>query len=170
MQKMFLRHPNVKEMADTLEKYSGYIFKSRVHLLAGKPQKNQRKNFIPTGTCLPFALRVFLTAEGVILPCEHISRIFEIGHVKNEKITIDPDAIALKYNQYYSKIRPLCEQCYLENNCQECVFNTKIETNRPECEFFTDEANFIRRLSKNISLVEKDYPFYLRLLKEAFHE
>jgi hypothetical protein len=52
----------------------------------------------------------------------------------------------------------------------ECMFNTKIETDHPECEFFTDEKHFSQRLSKQLSLIERDYPFYLKVLKETFDE
>jgi len=169
MRNMLLHHPRVKEIADTLEKYSGNVFRDYGQLILRQKRNIKRKNSIPTGTCLPFALRIFLTTNGIILPCEHISRIFDLGQVRQDGINIDPDYIALKYNQYYSKIKPLCEQCYLDDKCMECLFNTKIETENPECEFFTDEAHFVYRLSKNLSLIEKDYPLYLRILKEAFH-
>jgi len=170
MRNMLLRHPQAKEIADTLEKYSGNVFKNHSQLILRKNRKTRNKNVIPTGTCLPFSLRIFLTANGIILPCEHISRIFDIGQVNHDGVLIDPDSIALRYNNYYSKIKTLCKQCYMDDNCMECMFNTKIETENPECEFFTDEAHFIQRLSKNLSLIEKDNKLYLKIINEAFYD
>jgi len=170
MKNLLLRHPMVKEIADTLEKYSGNVLKDHSQLIFRKKRNMKRKNSIPTGTCLPFSLRIFITANGIILPCEHISRIFDIGQVSQDGIQIDSDSIALKYNNYYSKIKSLCKQCYMDDNCMECMFNTKIETGSPECEFFTDEAHFVQRLANNLSLIEKDHQLYLRIIKEAFYD
>jgi len=170
MRRMMFHHPRVKEIADTLEKYSGYVFTTHGQLILLRKRNVSKKNIIPTGTCLPFSLRILLTADGIILPCEHISRIFEIGRLDRDGVRIDYDSIALMYNRYYSKIRPLCEQCYMEDHCLECMFNTKIETESPECDFFTDEAHFTHRLSKNLSLIEKAPPLYLQIIKEAFHD
>jgi uncharacterized protein len=163
-------HPAIKELTDSLEKYSGYVYKDHGRLTLRGKDHSKRKNFIPTGTCIPFSLRIFITTNGLILPCEHISRIFEIGSVGDNGPVIDAETIASTFNHYYSKIRPLCEQCFLDDGCMECMFNTKIETDHPECEFFTDEKHFSNRLSKQLSLIEKDYSFYLRILNETFDE
>jgi uncharacterized protein len=168
--KLFLHHPNVKELADTIEYYSGFIFKTPNHLMVGKKARSGKQKFMPTATCLPFSLRTFIAADGSILPCEHISRIFEIGTLKSQEVRINPENIAEMYNQYYKKIKPLCDQCYLSDHCKECVFNTNIETDHPECEFFTNENHFSKILSKNLSIIETDYSFYLRILNEAYHE
>ena len=170
LKSMMHHHPAIKELTDSLEKYSGYIYKDYGRLIHRGKEKSRKKNHIPTGTCLPFSLRIFITTNGLILPCEHISRIFEIGRLGSTGIEVDPEEIAKTFNQYYSKIRTLCEQCFLDDGCMECMFNTKIETDHPECEFFTDENHFSRRLSKQLSLIEKDYPFYLRVLNETFDE
>lgn len=159
-----------KEIAEILENYSGYVFNDYGQLILRNTKTMKRKNIIPTGTCVPFSLRIFLTTNGIVLPCEFICRIFEIGRVSHDAISIDTDSIAAMYNRFYSKIKSLCEQCFLDDNCMECLFNTRIETDYPECEFFTDEAHFVQRLSKNLSLIEKHYPLYLRTLKEVFHD
>jgi len=170
IRRLMLYHPRVKEAADILERYSGYVFGNHGKLILTKKRNPYKKHIIPTGTCLPFSLRILLTANGIVLPCEHISRIFEIGRVDKDRVCIDPDSIALMYNRCYSKIRPLCEQCYMEDHCLECMFNTRIETESPVCDFFTDEAHFTQRLSKNLSLIEKDHSLFLRIIKEAFHD
>jgi len=165
---LFLDHPIVKDLVDVVEKYSGFVFRNTQGMISGKTKKTEKKRFIPTATCMPFSLRVFLSADGSILPCEHISRIFEIGRMNQKEIVIDPVAIADLYNQYFQKIKPLCEKCYLSDHCKECIFNTGIETANPQCDFFTDRNRFTEYLSRSMSLVEQDYPFYLRIYNEAF--
>ena len=170
MHEMFLRHPVVREIADTLEKYSGFVYRSPRQLLARGSHRFDAKSYLPSATCLPFSIRVFLAADGSILPCEHISRIFEIGQIKNHEVIIDPDAIAMDFNHYFEKIRPLCERCYRADNCKECVFNTRIETGDPFCEYFLDETSFARYFSQQFSTIELDYPLYLRIIDDAFRE
>ncbi|MCK9422547.1 MAG: radical SAM peptide maturase [Bacteroidales bacterium] len=170
MHDLFLRHPGVKDIADTVEKYSGFVFKNPFRLLTRNNQRYDSKAFLPSATCLPFSIRVFLAADGTILPCEHINRIFEIGQLKNHEIMIDPEAIAKDFNRYFDKIRPLCDCCYLGDNCKECMFNTRIETGVPSCDFFMDESRFAFYLSYQFSRIEQDYSLYLRILNEAFHE
>ncbi|MCK9219397.1 MAG: radical SAM peptide maturase [Bacteroidales bacterium] len=169
-QSIFLHHPTVTDLADTIEKYSGFVFKNPYRVLTPTTRHVGSKEFIPTATCMPFSMRVFLTADGSILPCEHISRIFEIGTLENNEIRIDPDAVARDYNDYFDKIRPLCDRCYLADNCKECIFNTRIETETPACDYFLDASRFGRYLSHHLSILEKDYPLYQRILKEAYHE
>jgi len=166
---LFMDHPRVRSVADMVEKYSGYFFKNASQFTALKPGRPSKKKFIPTATCLPFALRVFFSADGSILPCEHIPRIFELGKFAGDNIQIDCDQISREFNERYEKIRSLCEKCFIHDNCKECIFNTRIETDQPECEYFTDEAKFIRQHAYHISQIESDFPLYLKILKEGLH-
>lgn len=170
MKEMFLNHPGIKEVADVIEKYSGFVFKNYYQVLTSKTKGSQNKQFIPTATCMPFSMRVFLSADGSILPCEHISRVFEIGKFDSDHILITPETISEMYNSYFDKIKNLCSRCLLADHCKECIFNTKIETDKPVCEFFTDEPQFARNMSATLSLIEQDYPLYQRIIREAFHE
>lgn len=170
MQAMSLNHPGVKEIADVVEKYSGFVFKNYYHVISSKSNGKANKQFVPTATCMPFSMRVFLTADGSILPCEHISRVFEIGKFDDNNIIITPEEIADMYNGFFDKIKTLCRNCLIADHCKECVFNTRVDTDYPECEFFTDEKKFSRELSRTFGLIEQDYPFFQRIVKEAFHE
>lgn len=166
---LFTDHPRVKSMADFVEKYSGYYHTDARHLISAVPEKKGRKKYIPTATCLPFSLRVFLSVDGTILPCEHIPRIFDLGKFEPENIYIDSNKISQDFNIRYEKIRPLCEKCYIHDHCKECIFNTRIETDHPECDFFTDEKKFIGMLSLNLDQIESTYTRYLRILKEGLN-
>ena len=55
-------------VARYLQMHSPYFYLSYNELLYGK---NSRKS-VPTGTCLPFGKKVFITVSGKILPCEHM--------------------------------------------------------------------------------------------------
>jgi len=167
---LFTKHPNVKELANTIEKYTGIVFKNHFQIISRVNGNEGTKEFVPTATCLPFSLRVFQTADGTLLPCEHISRNFVLGCLKNDKIEINDDTIAGLFNQCFDKIRSLCNRCFLADNCKECMFNTNMESEQPECEYFSDESKFKALLVKNFSVISDDFSIYTRLLEEAFDE
>ncbi len=166
---LFMEHPTVKELANTLEKYTGIIFKNHFQIMSRINGNEVSRAFVPTATCLPFSLRVYLTADGSVLPCEHISRDFKLGNLHNREVHLDSRSIADLFNRNFDKIRSLCERCYLADNCKECVFNTRTDLENPVCDFFMDEQHFRELLEKMFNLVENDYTLYSKLLKEAFH-
>jgi uncharacterized protein len=109
-----------------------------------------------------------MSADGGIYPCEHISRIFEIGSIRGSGIDLDNNRISQTYNAYFKKIRKLCSKCYLSEDCKECIFNTGIETDRPKCEFFSDKKKFASHLAGIFDYFEKDNLLFARIRDEAF--
>ena len=92
-----------------VEVYSGMVFKSHYKMLAPRDKNQYKKKYIPTATCAPFSMRTFITTEGTILPCEHISRLFEIGKVDDDAIRINPVEIAKMYNDHFEKIKKVLQ-------------------------------------------------------------
>jgi len=170
IRELMLNHPAMKDLSNIIEKYSGYIFKNHFEIMTTKSGNGGTKEFVPTATCSPFSLRVFLTADGCIVPCEHISRVFEMGQLKNNEIRIQNETVADMFNRCFDKIRPICNQCFLADNCKECVFNTGVETENPVCEYFMDVKKFPLYLAKNFNLIEENFSLYRHLINEAFHE
>ena len=170
MKKMETNHPKVKEMAKMVEHYSGFAYTDLLEMISPKSSKQSSKKVIPTATCLPFSMRAYFTAHGTILPCEHISTIHEIGKYSSSKLDLNPKEIANLYNKYYDKITRFCKSCYFADNCQDCIFNTGIEKEKPACEFYTGEKGFRNYLKENYTYIEEDYPFYLKTFEKTFHE
>lgn len=168
MKSFMLRHPRVKDLSDIAERYSGLVFKNHYYMIFPDKKRKKVKKYVPTATCSPMSMRAFMTTDGTILPCEHISRVFELGKAVNGTPQMDMNAIAGMYNGYFEKIKKFCTKCYLAENCKECVFNTNIETGKPVCEFFMSEKKFTEYLSKHYSIIENDYKFFLRIAKDAF--
>lgn len=97
---MFLKSATYQTLTNFLHQYSGFVFRSYVDLQYGKPKKT-----IPTGTCIPFGKRMFVTVTGKILPCERIGQQFALGKVTADSgVELDLEAIADKYNTYYAKM------------------------------------------------------------------
>ncbi|MCX6283436.1 MAG: radical SAM peptide maturase [Bacteroidetes bacterium] len=157
---LFTKHPFVSETAEVFERFGNFVFRRPAQLLNPK--------YLPTATCSPFDLRIYMSADGGIYPCEHISRIFELGTVRGSKVEINPDKITGTYNTYFQKIKKLCKQCYLADNCKECIFNTAVETGIPSCEFFMNKQKFTSHITRIFNYLEQDQQLFARIRDEAF--
>lgn len=111
---------------------------------------------IPTGTCLPFGKKTFITVKGKILPCERIGHNFQLGVINNEKTNIDFHKITNMYNNLYKLVYDKnCSKCYLFSRCSLCMFH--IENNR--CNSFCNKKGFNEYLKQKIDFFElhRDY-------------
>ena len=124
-----------------LHQYSGNYYRDYTDLLF---DKNNLK-YIPTGTCLPFTKKMFVTVNGKILPCERIGHQFGLGQVLENEIELDPVKIARKYNEYYSRIEKQCSRCKNRPSCIQCLFNLKDVESRPICYGYMDETPDVYR-------------------------
>jgi len=165
---LFIKHPLVSETAELIERFGNFVFRRPKQLLTPLKKLKDRRKYLPTATCSPFEIRMYLSADGGIYPCEHISRIFELGTVRNSKVEIDSQKITETYNNYFQKVKKLCRQCYLSDNCKECIFNTGIEKGTPVCEFFMNKKKFASHLSETFNYLEKNQLLFARIRDEAF--
>ncbi len=165
---LFTKHPLVAETAEVFERFGNFVFRRPGQLLNPLKKTRDKKKYLPTATCSPFDLRIYMSADGGIYPCEHISRIFELGSVKDSEVDINPDKITGTYNTYFQKLKKLCKQCYLADNCKECIFNTAVETGKPSCEFFMNKQKFTSHLTQIFDNLEQDQQLFARIRDEAF--
>ncbi|MCX6287365.1 MAG: radical SAM peptide maturase [Bacteroidetes bacterium] len=165
---LFTKHPMVSETAEVFERFGSFVFRKPRQLLNPQKESRDNKKYLPTATCSPFDLRIYMSADGGIYPCEHISRIFELGAVRGLKVEINPDKITGTYNTYFNKIKKLCKQCYLSDNCKECIFNTAVETGIPRCEFFMNKQRFSSHITQIFNYLEEDQQLFARIRDEAF--
>lgn len=163
---MFVNLPNIRSILIFLHKYSGYAFNSYNDLIFYN--KNQSRT--PTGTCLPFSKKVFVTVNGKILPCERIGQQYALGYANKDYINLDFERIAKKYNRYFDKMRKQCNLCYNSDICQQCIFNLKIEDENPKCNGFMGYEDFSKYLSSNISYLEKNPEVYAKIMNEVVIE
>lgn len=128
-QDMFIKSENYRSVTTFLHQHSGFVYRDYIDLLFGRPKK-----IIPTGTCVPFERRMFITVNGKILPCERIGQQFSLGKVNEKSVELDIEMIADMYNAYYAKIDKLCSKCYTADSCIQCIFNLPdFESDCPVC-------------------------------------
>jgi uncharacterized protein len=161
---MFIKLPNSQGVMIFLHQYNDFCYNDYNALLYSTPAQIR----IPTGTCLPFTKKIFVTVNGKILPCERISQQYDLGYVTADRVELDFDRIAEKYNGYFDKMRKVCHVCHESDNCKQCIF--KIDTinhKHPSCNLLSKEKDKTKYVSTIISQIEAQPEIYSRILKEV---
>lgn len=134
----------IKEYYDFLKNFSERIKPNYADFFHG-----DEENFIPTGTCIPFSRRIFLTADGKILPCEKIDHKYYLGEVTYNGVNIDFEEISAKLNKVLANIKKSCYKCSNLWHCEECIFSFDKDTEKLSCSKFNTKSN-IRKYYKII--------------------
>ncbi|MCL2651545.1 MAG: radical SAM peptide maturase [Candidatus Azobacteroides sp.] len=165
-QDMFIKSGTYQSVTTYLHQHSGFVYRDYAHLLFGNPRKT-----IPTGTCIPFGRRMFITVNGKIMPCERIGQQFPLGKVSEKGVELDLEAIAAKYNAYYAKIDQLCSNCYSANSCIQCIFNLPNPgSDCPVCYGYTNKQNFEKYKAIQMDFLRKHPEEYYRIMEEVIVE
>lgn len=125
--------PDTQEMFFYFNTSLGNVFETYSDLLS----KNDNVPQIPSGTCLPFSRKLFVKANGKIMPCERIHHNFSAGSVKEGKVYLDIQEVADCFNFYLKKITPRCSVCASKESCGRCFYNIDgIESDHFVCDSF----------------------------------
>ncbi|MGE5344143.1 MAG: radical SAM peptide maturase [Candidatus Omnitrophota bacterium] len=163
---MFIKLPDVQQLSTFLLKYSGFVFEDYHHLFSsGETQKPY-----PTGTCLPFSKKIFVTVSGELLPCETIVRRFVLGKVTDENVDLNFNEICETYNAYYNKLLDHCNGCYNKDACTACIFNLFLTDDMPVCSMQMNDRQFSGYLAKMMGSFEKEPALYSRIMEEVIIE
>jgi uncharacterized protein len=162
---MFVKLPGIQQLSTFLQQYGGNVFEDYRHLW----EYGDYKKEVPTGTCLPFSKKIFVSSEGKLLPCETISHQFHLGQITADGVELDFAEIAKTYNDYFQKISKLCNHCYSKNSCGACIFNLFVhgDSRPPVCRLYTDAGAFSRYLGGCLDSFEKKPDYYTRILTEV---
>jgi uncharacterized protein len=164
---MFLKLPNIKEMVAFLFERNHFCFEDYNDLI----YQTRKQKRIPTGTCLPFSKKIFMTVNGKLLPCERIGHQFELGNVSPQGVELDFPRIADKYNRYFAKMRTLCHHCCRAEACKQCALNLDtIDDEIPQCPGFMVEKDYIKDIGAKISRFEAEPRLFSRILREVEFE
>jgi uncharacterized protein len=161
-QDMFIRSGTYQTVTTFIHQYSGHVYYDYTDLLLGKRGKK-----IPTGTCMPFGKRMFVTVNGKILPCERIGQQFALGKISEFGVEIDLEAIASKYNDYFAKLESQCSKCYNKSACIQCIFNLNNLDGCPVCYGFMNEETFVAYKAEQMDFLRKHPEDYYRIMEEV---
>jgi uncharacterized protein len=160
---MFIQTGSYQSVNLFLHQYSGFVFKDYTDLLFDKSAQKT----LPTGTCLPFTKKMYVTVNGKILPCERIGHQFALGEITDTEVKLDAEAIANKYNTYYSKMDRQCGKCKNTKACIQCMFNITDLEGKPVCHGFMNEEAFSGYVSSQMRFLERNPEAYKRLMEEV---
>lgn len=162
-QEMFIKSATYQTVTGFIHQYSGFVFRNYTDLLLGK-----QKKAIPTGTCIPFGRRMFITVNGKIMPCERIGQQFALGQVTAEAgVELDVEMIADKYNAYFAKLENQCSKCYRSESCIQCIFNLQDLEGTPVCHGFMNEQEFEVYKSGQMDFLRKHPEEYYRIMENV---
>ncbi|GHV58374.1 radical SAM peptide maturase [Bacteroidia bacterium] len=160
---MFIHSGNYKSVTLFLHQYSGFVFRDYTDLLI---DKSKRKN-LPTGTCLPFSKKMFVTVNGKILPCERIGHQFALGEITETEVKLDAEAIANKYNYYYGKFEKQCSICKNIKSCTQCIYNVNDLEGKPICHGYMNEEKFRNYVIAQMQFLEKHPEAYQKIMEDV---
>ncbi len=118
LSKHFLESPNGYKLSKYLYNLSGNIFYNYNELILSK----LNNDILYTGTCLPFAKKLFVAVNGKILPCERIDHDFALGFVHDDFVELDYQHVADRHNYYLSKCTHQCISCGHNKLCPQCIY------------------------------------------------
>ncbi len=162
-EKMDVSYPENNSLIKFLHQYSGNVFKN--HNTLFREQKYMR--YIPTGTCLPFSKRLFLSVGGTILPCERIGHQFKLGRVVNNNVLLSFEDIANQYNNYFDRLSKFCNRCYITERCLQCIFNIDDLDASPICKSFMTQKLFGKFIANNLRYLETNPMQYQKLMNDV---
>ncbi len=163
---MFMKSGTYVSLAIFLHKYSGFVYSDYLDLLFEKKPAGT----IPTGTCIPFTKKVFITVNGKILPCERIGQQFAIGEITDNKVLLDFEEIAQRYNRYFEKLKRQCGACNNLEGCVQCVFNLHDIDNKPTCHGYMNDKQFSQYVAHHMKYIDSNPDEYYRVMEEVHIE
>jgi hypothetical protein len=163
-QQLMYNAPDISTVTYFLHHLSNEVFRDYRSMFYGK------RNFklLPTGTCIPFNRKMYVTVHGKILVCERIDHDFAVGHVTDEGVELNFAHVAENHRKYCSKLLSQCKQCYMQESCSQCMYYTNVLADKVVCRNFKNREMFAGYLAMNVDYLEHNRWAYSKVMKEIF--
>lgn len=158
-EKFFINHPKIKEVFLFLR---GVCSNSFVDYNSFLVRENMRR--LPTGTCMPFQKRMFVSANGALLPCENVPHDHAFGFVDEQGVDLDTEKISAIYNNAFKELEDQCSRCYGKDTCSQCVFKMKPKF---KCSQMIAKKDLQEKFSNAVTFIESNPELYGRLMEEV---
>ncbi|GHT71732.1 hypothetical protein FACS1894155_01310 [Bacteroidia bacterium] len=163
----YLRSSTYQSAAMYLLQYNEFVYKDYNELLYGKTYSTSH---IPTGTCIPFSKKIFVTVNGKLLPCERIGHQFALGEITDSEIQLDLQSIAEKYNYYYTKFEQQCKACYNRKACIQCIYNLPNIEEKTICHGYMSKKQFEMYEKSQLKFFARNPESYVRIMEEILKQ
>ena len=163
---LFIENPETFDLLVFLRQYSGNTFKDYESLLVNP----DNISLCPTGTCIPFSRKMFVTVTGKILQCEKIDHNYALGNVSKETgVTLDINSIVDRINGYYDKLRLRCSKCAKKLGCTQCMyFIDDLDCSKPFCSSFWSSKMFEQYMDNSLGYLSEHPELYDKLTTEVY--
>ncbi len=163
---MFIHTASFQSVCTFIHQYSGFVFQDYTDLLFDKTKVKK----IPTGTCLPFSKKMYVTVNGKLKPCERIGHQFALGEVTETEVILNFEAISTKYNSYFAKMEKQCNNCHNTKACTQCIFYLNDLEHNPICEGFMAQTDFKTYYLNQLAFLANNPEDYYRIMEEIIVE
>jgi uncharacterized protein len=160
---LFLESTETMRLTKFIHEYSGNVFNTYNDLFIDR----DKIEAIPTGTCLPFGKKVFITVNGKILPCERIGHNYVLGEITDKEVLIDFDKIAYRYNNWYQKFLIQCSKCYNKRGCPKCMFTVPDLDTTAVCNGFMNKESYEHTEKLHMNYLKNNPELYKRIMEEV---
>lgn len=161
--KNFIKMPDVQRASTFMHKNFHWFWDNYAQVL----YDHRMIKRTPTGTCLPFGKKMFVTVNGKILACESIGQQYELGRLSDQNVELDFTKIADLYNGYYAVICKLCDRCYTLEDCIQCIFYLKPENPDMTCRGFVNKQFFEQYLVAQITYFENKPEMFSKIARRV---
>ncbi len=158
-EKFFIHHPEIKDLFMFLRSVCDNSFMDYNSFLV-----DDRRRRLPTGTCLPFFKRMFVSANGALLPCENVSHDNAFGYVDEKGVKLDFEKIASIYNNAFKELSDQCSRCCGKDVCSQCIFEME---EKFRCTGMITKKDLQEEFSRAMTFVENNPGIYARMMEEV---
>lgn len=139
-----------------------FVYGSYVDFFNGK-----KRIWKPTGTCLPFGRKIFVSSKGCLFPCENVPKIKPFCEIdRNMPFSIDFERIAHDYNNLLQHTSKLCQNCYRRYSCIQCAYHLPNERN-VSCKYFMNRKQFMEYLVDMVTELEEHPDMFMRIIERV---
>lgn len=164
---MFMSEPSTYDLLLYLHQHSGNVFKDYTSLFADE----NKISYTPTGTCVPFGKKMFVTVNGKIIQCERIDHRFALGEINSNGVNLDIKKVVARFNGYLDKLQQQCKACYRNKSCIQCIYYiSDIDEQHPVCHGFMNREQFERFSSHCLNHLARHPSLYKKLMEEVLVE
>lgn len=162
-EEFFQGSPEKMDLYRLIEQIAGNTYYSYNALL-----KKGRQTIHPTGTCIPFQKKIYVSVNGDIYVCERIDQKYVVGHVTKGKVDLNIEKIAEKYSNFYKSFEHLCSKCYRKNLCYQCMFYIiRLGERNLQCPGFTTREGIEKMVKRYLKILKQRPELYEKILKEV---
>jgi uncharacterized protein len=161
---MFIRNVYTSDLLHYIHNSTGNVFDDFNQLFIEKERFPVRL----TGTCIPFAKKMFVTVNGKIIQCERINHEFAVGSISDEGVELNLQKIADQYNGYIFRFLDQCKQCAINKSCSHCVYQIDdIDSPDTQCPNFMSLAAQQESIDRNKNYLRENPHLYDRIMREV---